>query len=151
VLLFGENRLILASIVLSQYIFHRRQTTYYDDIWTLQWNCNVRLKIRLNGRSSRVEIDSQMDVYSTVSKEKRRWCTIRQDQLITSESNRLLSPESRAVCFADSMPSRTQASASSSTLMYTRYTAAKLCVIILLYGTVIFYFGNLTELILDVF
>ena len=48
---FSENRVILISVVLSQYtrvIDWRqttdRQTTYHDNSRTLQWNCNVRLK-----------------------------------------------------------------------------------------------------------
>jgi len=44
---FSENCIILTSAVLSQYTrvtydgqTDRRQTTYYDNSWTLKWNCN---------------------------------------------------------------------------------------------------------------
>ena len=46
-LLFSENRMILASVVLSQYTRFTdedRQATYYDNSRTLQCNYNVRLK-----------------------------------------------------------------------------------------------------------
>jgi len=61
-LLQCENRVILTSVVLSQYTrvtdrrqADSRQTTYHDNSRTLQWNCNVQL---LSPRLTSVRLES---------------------------------------------------------------------------------------------